>query len=158
MASMIKGMVYKITSPNTDMVYIGSTTETLNDRLRKHIYDMKKTNNYVSSQIILEKGSVNIELLEEVYVDSIRDLRKIEQEYIDKTHNAVNKIRAFDVNPKESHKKHCTKYNERNREFRNKSFRDKKHYCKLCDCTITGYGMLARHERTIKHIRNFILS
>lgn len=153
---MIKGSIYKITSPNTDMVYIGSTEKTLNSRLSKHIYDMKRKNS--SSRHVLEKGDFKIELIEEVYVESKDDLRKIEQNWIEKTPNAVNKIRAFDFNPKESQKNNYTKYNERNREFRNKSFRDKKHYCKLCDCTITGYGMLARHERTLKHIRNFILS
>jgi len=142
---MIKGRIYKLTSPNTNMVYIGSTTETLNSRLRKHIYDMKRKNS--SSRHVLEKGDFKIELIEEVYVESKDDLRKIEQNWIEKTPNAVNKIRAFDVNPKEQKKEYDREHN-----------RNSKKFCKVCNVWIKGRGMLVRHEQTPKHIRNFILS
>lgn len=172
---MITGRIYKLTSPNTDMVYIGSTTETLNRRLNQHIYDWEKKRKDNSSIYILEKGDYKIELIEEVQVDSIRDLRKLEQEYIDKIPNTINKVRAYiseeekieynktrEKKYREKNKdkiiKHKQKYREKNKEIINKRNREIKEYCKACDCWVKGSGMIGRHERTPKHIRNFILS
>jgi len=80
MASMIKGKIYKLTSPNTDKVYIGSTIRTLNKRLTSHIRDWKLKRKDCGSTYILEKGDYKIELLEEVQVDSRKDLTKFEKE------------------------------------------------------------------------------
>ncbi len=147
MASLIQGRIYKITSPNTDKVYIGSTTLELKERLSYHIKDMKK--NSITSIFILEKGDYTIELLEEVYVESIRDMRKIEQDWIDETPNTVNKQRAYRTKEqkKEYHREHDRERNKR------------KTFCKVCNVWITGHGgKLTQHERSMRHIRNFILS
>ena len=174
MVSLIEGRIYKLTSPNTNMVYIGSTILTLNLRLSKHVSDWKRRD-CCTSKYILEKGNVNIELLEEVQVDSIRDLTKIEQEWIDKTPNAVNKKKAYISEEDQKEKKRISsrqyveehyeqrqeyirKYYEKNKEIINKKSREKKEYCKECDCWIKGRGQISKHERTPKHIRNFIFS
>ena len=143
MASMITGRIYKLTSPNTDKVYIGSTTETLNTRLNKHVSDWKRRN--CSSIYILEKGDYKIELLEEVQVESSRDLTKIEQSWIDRFPNAVNKKKA-----------HRTR--EQKLEWFSKNRKETKNYCKVCDCWLIGRGAMRVHERRLKHIINFILS
>jgi hypothetical protein len=54
--------VYKITSPHTDKVYIGSTKQLLYYRFRQHSSD----NNHTSSKKIFEYGDAYIECLEEV--------------------------------------------------------------------------------------------
>ena len=152
MASMIKGKIYKITSPNTDMVYIGSTTATLNRRLRNHFYDWERKRKYCSSIYIIEKGNVTIELLEEVQVDSKKDLRKLEQEWINKIPNAVNNRKAYihEEQLKESTSEYNRKYREKNKEIIKKKHSEKKEYCKECNCWIIG-SQMRRHERTLKH-------
>jgi hypothetical protein len=57
--------IYKITSPQTDKIYIGSTKQTLNIRFSKH---KSKTNN-TGSRSIVEYKDATIELIEEVDVD-----------------------------------------------------------------------------------------
>lgn len=70
------GRVYIMKSPNTDKVYVGSTTKTLNHRLSKHKGDYnsykagKKT--YITSIEILSKGDAYMEELE-TYEDITRE-------------------------------------------------------------------------------------
>ena len=75
----MKGFIYKITSPSTDKIYIGSTILTLEKRMRKH----RKTENETNSKIIVALGDAVIECLEEVeYGDDVNILRQREGEYI----------------------------------------------------------------------------
>lgn len=99
--------VYKITSPNTDMVYIGSTTSPLLCyRLRGHVYmwnkwKRDKSYTYLAVYPILDAGAYQIELLESCPCKCRDELRATEQkwmrEYGDK---CCNKQRAF-VTPEE---------------------------------------------------------
>ncbi|MGZ7135907.1 MAG: hypothetical protein ACXVHY_08515 [Methanobacterium sp.] len=87
--------IYKITSPNINECYIGSTIQSLDDRLKEHLEDFKNFKNktsdaYVSSFKILEAGKPKIELLQNVNVNSLQELLKIEGEWVTTTHNAVN--------------------------------------------------------------------
>ena len=75
----MKGQIYKLTSPNTDMIYIGSTGDVLKERLRGH----RKTND-CSSKILFEFGDVSIHLIREVEFETQLDLRKQEQIEMDK--------------------------------------------------------------------------
>ena len=60
---MIK--IYKLTSENTEMVYIGQTKQILCQRLAEHVYGSK--NRYtMASRIILSYGNYDIEMIEEV--------------------------------------------------------------------------------------------
>lgn len=63
------GFIYKITSKHSDLVYVGSTTKTLERRLQEHKSQYKswKNGNYhfVTSFKLLEHGDVSIELIEE---------------------------------------------------------------------------------------------
>lgn len=67
------GYVYKITSPSTDLVYVGSTTESLKRRLSRHKSDYKRylkgKYHYVTSFEIVKHGDAEISLLEEVLVE-----------------------------------------------------------------------------------------
>jgi GIY-YIG catalytic domain len=113
------GYIYKISSPHTDKVYIGSTKETLKRRLQQHNssyirYLNKKTTNYVSSFEILKEGDVlilEIERLENITID---ELRLRETYLIRNTADTVNK-----VNPritKHERSEYKTQYSIENKE------------------------------------------
>jgi len=114
---LLTGRIYIIRSPNTEMVYIGSTIQTLKRRLQGHISDLKKEKR-TSSYLIVEKGEAYIELLEEVEVESERELERLEQIWIVNTDNAVNKYRAYVTDEERLQKlKDCTrKYREEHKE------------------------------------------
>ena len=66
--------IYKLTSPNTDLVYVGKTICKLQERLVNHRSDWKcrengNKRNY-SSYKMFEFGEVSIELIEETEDDS----------------------------------------------------------------------------------------
>jgi len=88
-----KGKIYAIRSFKTDNVYIGSTTQTLAQRLGKHRTNYKNWKNntyrYVSSFKILEHNDEYIELVEEYPCENVYQLRKKEGEYI-RSMNCVN--------------------------------------------------------------------
>ena len=92
---METGYVYKITSPLTDKIYIGSTTTPLDKRLSEHKSKYKgyltgKGNNVSSFQII-KLGECKIELIENVVFDDKKQLRNKERYYIENTANIINK-------------------------------------------------------------------
>jgi hypothetical protein len=90
------GRIYKITSENTDKIYIGSTTKKISERLCRHQYDYKGYINnkrrYVTSYDILKCGNVKIELIEEFKYTEINELHKKERYFIElNRENCVNK-------------------------------------------------------------------
>jgi predicted GIY-YIG superfamily endonuclease len=74
------GYIYKVSSPNTDYFYIGSTTKSLKRRLWQH--KKKARGNKLTSSKIIRCGSPVIELLEEVEVSSKEELELIEYQVI----------------------------------------------------------------------------
>ena len=90
-----KSKIYKLWSPSKNIVYIGSTTETLAQRLAKHKNHYKRYNNdntkkFVSSFLILDCEDYKIELLEEYACNNRQQLDKKEGEYI-RNNECVNK-------------------------------------------------------------------
>lgn len=84
------GRIYKISSPSTYKVYIGSTKLSLKDRMNQH----KKTNNNCTSSEILKYSDAKIQLVEDVYTDdddSNFELLMRERHYIIKERYSVNK-------------------------------------------------------------------
>ena len=89
-----KGKIYKIWSPSKNLVYYGSTIETISARLAKHIYSYKyynedNTKRYYSSYLVLECEDYKIELVEEYPCNNKQQLSKKEGEYI-KANECVN--------------------------------------------------------------------
>ena len=74
----MKGIIYKISSPSTDKIYIGSTTNTLANRFKSH----KSNSNKTRSTEIMILGDAVIECLEEIEFDDETTLRRLEGEYI----------------------------------------------------------------------------
>ena len=93
----MKGYIYKLTSPNTDMIYIGSTTQKLADRLTGHKSDWNLGNkNNESSRVMFDCGNVSIHLIRECECDTIRDLQKQEQIEMDNHNGEIcNEKRAY---------------------------------------------------------------
>ena len=93
-----KGKIYKLWSPSKNLVYYGSTTETISRRLSKHLTDLNRYNNktstrYVNSFKILECEDYKIELVEEYPCNNRQQLCKKEGEYI-KANECINKCIA----------------------------------------------------------------
>ena len=82
----LKGKVYTIKSKNSNDVYIGSTCQTLSQRMSKH-----KSGKYkCKSTIVFDSGDAYIELIENYPCKSEEELRCRERFYIENT-TCVNK-------------------------------------------------------------------
>lgn len=126
------GKIYKISSPSTVNVYIGSTCKTLNERLSQHKCDYKRYKNgkyhYVTSFEIVKFDDCVINLIEEIKTNSL-DLIDQETYHINNETNAVNKY-----TPKSSNEE----------EIR---------FCNICNCYTTTKHE-SRHDNTLKHRDN----
>jgi hypothetical protein len=73
--------IYKLWSPSQNLVYYGSTTQPLTQRLSKHLYNYKNKKN-IASELVLECFDYKIELVEYYPCDNRQQLCKKEGEYI----------------------------------------------------------------------------
>jgi dihydroxyacetone kinase-like predicted kinase len=90
----MKGSIYKLTSPNTDMIYIGSTTTSLKQRLKGHIHNNNNDNQRsTSSKTIFDFGNVSIHLIRECECDNIKIEEQIEMDKYDG--KICNNTRAY---------------------------------------------------------------
>ncbi len=90
------GKIYRIVSPNTPDVYIGSTAYPyLSWRYRQHLYTMRKYPHVCSASAVMDAGEPSIELLEAFPCERSCQLREREQQWLDNEPNAINKRRAF---------------------------------------------------------------
>jgi hypothetical protein len=89
--------IYRIFSPSLNLCYYGSTTQSLEARLAKHIMDYycynkdKNKYSYYSSFKVLECGDYKIELIEDVKCTNKRELERIEGRY-QKDNDCVNML------------------------------------------------------------------
>ena len=86
----MKGYIYKLSSPQTDKVYIGYTTQPLAQRKIQHRF-MYKHNRFGKSKEITQYDDFDIELLEEMEFNNKNEICDKEMEYIKNTPNCVNK-------------------------------------------------------------------
>jgi len=164
---------YKITSTNTDKVYVGSTEKDINERLQIHEahYRLFKDGkyNYVTSFEILECKDYKIELLENKICESKEERDTVECKYIINTPNTVNRNlpgrtpeQYYQDNKQELNERHRQYYqdnkqelNERHRQYRQDNKQElqrkknEKHNC-LCGGKYTKANK-AIHEKTHKH-------
>jgi hypothetical protein len=91
--------IYRIFSLSNNLIYIGSTTQTLEARLAKHVIDYycyiknSKKYSYYSSFKVIEGGDYKIELIEEIKCANKRELERIEGKY-QKENDCVNMLIA----------------------------------------------------------------
>jgi len=124
----MSGKIYKITIDGNDKIYIGSTFETINKRMRIHFATSDSITSYNRKISIaireVNTEKVHIELLKEypdLYDDKLhlRELQKIETEYIikyDTINNGLNMRLSYVYDPKEAHNIDAKKYKEKNKE------------------------------------------
>ena len=90
--------IYKITDNTSDKIYIGSTIQTIQQRLQGHKSSAKscKDGYGCASKQIIDNGDYSMTLLEEFSCDNKLELCKKEQEYLDqfKDFNLVNKVKS----------------------------------------------------------------
>ena len=110
-----KAKIYKISSPSNNLVYYGSTTQSLSQRLAGHNADYKKDKTN-SSKFILECEDYKIELIENYPCNNREQLMKKEGEYI-KNNDCVNKVISGRTD-KEYYEDNKDKINERNKQYK----------------------------------------
>jgi hypothetical protein len=155
---------YKITSTNTDKVYVGSTEKDINERLQIHEahYRLFKDGkyNYVTSFEILECKDYKIELLENKICESKEERDTVECKYIINTPNTVNRNlpgrtpeQYYQDNKQELNERHRQYYQDNKQELKRKA--NEKHNCS-CGGKYTRAGK-SQHDKSQKHqtfIRN----
>jgi hypothetical protein len=87
-----KAKIYRIISPSKNLVYYGSTAQSISQRLAEHLCNYNKNKGF-SSKIVLECEDYKIELVEEYPCNNRQQLLKKEGEYI-KNNECCNKIVA----------------------------------------------------------------
>jgi hypothetical protein len=122
------GKIYKLYSPSKNLVYYGSTVQTLSQRLTDHLkgyraYTKDSNKSYVSSFLILDCEDYKIELIEDYPCNNNQQLCKKEGEYI-RNNECVNKeiagrtqqewIKENIDKVKEYHKKYNKEYQKVN--------------------------------------------
>tara|TARA_R110000787_G_scaffold85617_1_gene182560 strand:+ start:929 stop:1390 length:462 start_codon:yes stop_codon:yes gene_type:complete len=152
----MKGKIYKIT--NGELNYYGSTTKKyLSQRLAGHKYSVK-INPSLSVNEILIYDNYTIELIEELEIIDLKELRKREKYYIE-NFDCVNKALPNQTR-KEVQKRYRdnnidkikTYYNDKTKEKRKTDFK----FCKCCNINILKSGFSA-HTKTKKHKKNISL-
>ena len=93
-----KAKIYKIFSPSKNLVYYGSTTQTLSQRLAQHIKENKAYNDkintrYCCSYLVIDCQDYKIELVEDYSCNNKQQLSRKEGEY-QKANECVNKTIA----------------------------------------------------------------
>jgi len=143
-----QGKIYKIVSPHTDKIYIGSTTKQyLSQRLAKHkshfsTYENKGNGANIGSFELLRLGEVEIILLETYPCNSKDELIAREKHWMDQYNNLVNKCRP--VITEQERKQHKKQYRQKTADYTQEKFK--------CECG-GEYTRQHRfvHARTIKH-------
>ena len=93
---LIEYSIYILYSPHISKVYVGSTKDTLEVRLRKHeghhaAYLLGRSSSaYCSSYEILEASDYSIELLEEFSCTKYDKIKKIKEAYHISKHDCIN--------------------------------------------------------------------
>jgi predicted transcriptional regulator len=77
-----KAKIYKLWSPSKNLVYYGSTVQTLSQRLADHNAVYNKNKIYCYSYLVLECEDYKMELVEEYPCNNKQQLLKKEAEYI----------------------------------------------------------------------------
>jgi hypothetical protein len=116
--------IYKLVSDKTAMIYIGSTTVKLHQRLSGHRYEFKKNIDVITSKKLFELGgNISIELIKLFPCNCRKELEKEEGKYIRQYGNiCINKCVAGGTkkewyqNNKEKIKEIKKKYYENNKQ------------------------------------------
>ena len=120
-----KGKIYKLVSNVSDEIYIGSTVQPLHQRKAGHFKSYKSylsgKGGYTTSFKLIEKGDVEIILIEECSVHNKMELHRKEREYIEKLVCLNKRIpgrtrKEWGEDNKEKNKQYNKEYRQNNKE------------------------------------------
>ena len=164
MSNYNNGKIYKLVNKEKNLVYIGSTTQTLRRRYTQHKNEAKLKR--ISSYKLFEDGGiVTIELLLYYPCNTKKELCEVEKQYIKNIDcvnicipNRTNKeyyndnIEHLQKKASEYHEKNKTKINEKKRKVFHEVTKKNLLAPVLCQCGIwTSKIHHLRHERSIYH-------
>ena len=136
----ITGRIYKITSAQTDNIYIGSTTKTLKQRLSTHKCDykryLKNKTHYKSGYDIVKFDDAIIELIEEKEFNDKYEMLLCENKHMKSNNKCVNKINAV-IPKEEKHGFKCPCGGSYNSEHKQRHNRTQKHMNHMKTINIT---------------------
>lgn len=118
---MVTGIIYKLVCNETNTVYYGSTTCSLNRRICGHKSGCKEwkagKRHYTTSYSIIEKGNYSYSLIETVECEDKKQLETRERYYIE-NNECVNKYIPTRTNKEysDANKDKAKEYKEANRE------------------------------------------
>lgn len=139
--------IYKITSPQTDKIYIGSTCQRyLCARMKGHRHDYKhpETRGRCESIHIMKYEDAKIRLIEN-YPCSSKDEQLMREQFFIDTMDCVNKHASYCT--QEDHKKKAKEWYKNNPEKVKAQYEkkmSKKFTCPMCNCTF-GNSHRVRH-------------
>ena len=169
--------IYKLVCDDPDLIYYGSTTVRLSQRITGH----RENRNACLSKKLFDVGNVKIILVENYPCNNKEELNKKEREYID-NNNCINKCKP--IRYENESKQYMKEYAEKNKvkltEYQKKYYQDnketiknrtreydkkrqqteeykqyrKEHYKEkiTCECgAIVRKGDISRHRKTNKH-------
>ena len=158
--------IYKIVDNTSDMIYVGSTCKTLQQRLKEHESCYKRfkvgKQHFITSFKILENNDYKIELVEHYSCNNKQELNlkegKIIKQFRNDKLNIVNKYvtgrtdAEYYQDNNDKIKELHSQYRQNNRNLINENAKQK-HIC-LCGGKFSQCHK-ARHEKTKKH-QNYI--
>ena len=169
MVNYQNGKIYKITSNQTNQVYIGSTCDALckrmgNHRAKRQLYLDGKGHKYCSFDILQYDDAV-IVLIENHPCDNVEQLTRRERHYIENTPNCINRVvpGRTDAEYRQDNKEviaiKMKAYHEAHREVllqqmktRYDANREAREQKVTCGCgKIVSNASLTRHQKTTKH-------
>lgn len=154
-----QGKIYKIVCNTTGLVYIGSTTMSLNSRFSCHKIDFKRRNGGNSSSLVLENNNCKVQLIEEYPCETGVQLRKREAYYCS-IYDCVNTRKAFcELEERINYKRQwATNFRTNNRDKvleMTKKYNDIKKQRVTCECGANiSLSSQYRHVKTSSHIKN----
>lgn len=158
--AQIIGRIYKITSRQTDDVYIGSTTLQLSERFKTHMMHYRQyvrgNPYYTTSYEVLQYDDARIELIHEGLFDGRKDLERFEGHTIKTTPNCVNKTVAGRTK-REYYEDNEDKFKVYKQQWYNdnsdriKERKNTKIKCEICGHEYT-WNNRARHAKSKRHL------
>ena len=158
---------YLIKSPNTDKVYVGSTTlKYLSQRLAFHVQDARpKSKKYCSSKKILECGDYYIELIENFPCSNIAEQRKREGYWQDVYKDVIVNERKAGRTQKEynsfyrnENRDYCNeltrKHYQANKDAIKKKASEKQKNAKRIHCECTGCYSTQNNYKIQRHMQS----
>lgn len=87
---MIEGIIYKATNTMNGQVYIGATTQSLENRKKDHLNKIDKSYNHKFQKAILEYGKANFHWEQIDTANNLNDLAIKESQYIEQYNSCQN--------------------------------------------------------------------